>query len=363
MGEYQYYEFQAIDRPLTPAEQQKVASLSSRVDPHPTRAVFIYHYTGFRSDPLEILQRYYDAFFYIANWGTTSLAFRLPRHLVNLEAVNRYAVEEYVEISTADDYVLLTITVHDEEGYGWTEGEERLAPLLLLREALLHGDHRLLYLAWLNALDGWEVDEEEVEPPVPAGLRDLTPSLRAFIEEFGLDPHLVTVAAQDSSPVHRDDERRVRQAIGALSQEEQEAWLLRLAEGERNLDAAFRRQLLGSEQEAASGQRTAGQLLAAAEDERKRVKRQRAAREEARRIKELEALAPKVEETWDSVTQLVEQGRAAPYEEAVDLLVKLHQLAVRQGTESEFQMRLSRLRDKYPTRQALLRRLDKAGLP
>ena len=35
MSEYQYYEFQAIDRPLTPKEQQAVAQLSSRVDPHP----------------------------------------------------------------------------------------------------------------------------------------------------------------------------------------------------------------------------------------------------------------------------------------------------------------------------------------
>ena len=43
MSEYQYYEFQAIDRPLTPEEQEAVARLSSRVAPHPRRAVFVYH--------------------------------------------------------------------------------------------------------------------------------------------------------------------------------------------------------------------------------------------------------------------------------------------------------------------------------
>jgi hypothetical protein len=31
MSEYQYYEFQAIDRPLTPEEQAEVQRLSSRV--------------------------------------------------------------------------------------------------------------------------------------------------------------------------------------------------------------------------------------------------------------------------------------------------------------------------------------------
>jgi hypothetical protein len=40
MSEYQYYEFQAIDRPLTPEEQAAVARLSSRTEPHPWRAVF-----------------------------------------------------------------------------------------------------------------------------------------------------------------------------------------------------------------------------------------------------------------------------------------------------------------------------------
>jgi len=40
--EYQYYEFQAIDRPLTRAEQNYVQSLSSRLRPTATRAMFTY---------------------------------------------------------------------------------------------------------------------------------------------------------------------------------------------------------------------------------------------------------------------------------------------------------------------------------
>jgi hypothetical protein len=40
MSEYQYYEFQAIDRPLTSEEQAAVAGLSSRTEPHPWRVVF-----------------------------------------------------------------------------------------------------------------------------------------------------------------------------------------------------------------------------------------------------------------------------------------------------------------------------------
>ncbi|HZD11554.1 MAG TPA: hypothetical protein VE553_09445 [Candidatus Binatia bacterium] len=313
--------------------------------------------------PLQVLQRYLDVLFYIANWGTTRLVFRLPHHLVNLEAMKQYFVEEHVEMHKAGAYVLLDITVDSEEGYGWTEEEGRLARLLLLREALLRGDHRLPYLAWLTALNSWEVDEAAVEPPIPAGLRDLTPPLRAFIEEFGLDPHLVMVAAASSPPMHAVHAENLRTAIAALSPEEQVGWLLRLAQGELNVEVAFRSKLLGNKDVAVPGQRTVAELLAAAQEERKRVKREEAARAEARRIQELEALAPKVEESWTFATQLIEQGRPGPYKEAVALLVKLHDLAVHEGRESEYKTRLRRLRERYPNRQALLRRIDNAGLP
>jgi hypothetical protein len=53
MSEYQYYEFQAIDRPLTEEEQQAVSQLSSRVDPHPWRAVFVYHWGDFRGNNVQ----------------------------------------------------------------------------------------------------------------------------------------------------------------------------------------------------------------------------------------------------------------------------------------------------------------------
>ncbi|MBD2312274.1 hypothetical protein H6G20_11425 [Desertifilum sp. FACHB-1129] len=58
MSEYQYYEFQAIDRPLTANEQAEIRKLSSRVQPTPTQAVFVYNYGDFRGNPEEILATY-----------------------------------------------------------------------------------------------------------------------------------------------------------------------------------------------------------------------------------------------------------------------------------------------------------------
>ncbi|MBD2621306.1 MAG: hypothetical protein PX481_04915 [Microcystis sp. M53603_WE2] len=42
MSEYQYYEFQAIDRPLTQEERAAISQLSSRVKPTATSASFTY---------------------------------------------------------------------------------------------------------------------------------------------------------------------------------------------------------------------------------------------------------------------------------------------------------------------------------
>lgn len=67
MSEYQYYEFQAIDRPLTPEQQDQIRKLSSRVRPTATQAVFTYSYGDFRGDPLKVLEQHFDAMLYVAN--------------------------------------------------------------------------------------------------------------------------------------------------------------------------------------------------------------------------------------------------------------------------------------------------------
>ena len=123
MSEYQYYEFQAIDRPLTPEEQRAVARLSSRVEPHPRRAVFTYSFGGDlprRSE--DLLVDYYDAMLYLANWGSRQLMFRFPRALVDAETLRRYSVvtQEYpsaaIGVYTKGEYVILEIRLDEEEG-------------------------------------------------------------------------------------------------------------------------------------------------------------------------------------------------------------------------------------------------------
>ena len=99
MSEYQYYEFQAIDRPLTDKQMAELRAISSRAEITPTRMTNVYHYGDFRGDPVELLASYFDAHLYEANWGSHTLMFGFPRNAVDLKQVMAYRVEAISDLS------------------------------------------------------------------------------------------------------------------------------------------------------------------------------------------------------------------------------------------------------------------------
>ncbi len=371
MSEYQYYEFLAIDRPLTEEEQAAVSRLSSRVEPHPRRAVFTYHYGDFPASPEKILAQYYDAMLYLANWGSRRLMFRFPEALADVDQMRQYQLEtidypsDAVAVSTAGEYVILDIQFNEEGGGEWIEGEGRLDALVGLRDALLQQDYRLLYLAWLKGLATEDVDDGTLEPPVPPGLGSLTPALEAFAELFGVDADLVQAAAERSGERKAASGDDLRWAIAQLPEEERDEFLLRLALGEPNLSTALKRRLgafTPTQRGESSMRRTVEQLRAAAQALRERRRRERAARAEAKRIAELEALAKRADAAWREVDTLIQQSQAQAYDQAVRLLGKLKELAAYQKQEAVFQDRLGRICEQYSRRSALMKRLRQAGL-
>ena len=175
MSEYQYHEWQTVDRVLTYEEQAAVNDLSSHIEVSPSRAVVTYHWSDFRHDPKQVLLKYFDAYFYLANWGSLRLMFRFPKGLVDTEAVLAYCIEDFIILETMGGYEVLDITLDEEEGDGWVEGEGDLSTFARLRDDLLQGDYRLLYVAWLKAIDlSRALDDEDgpddlnqdLEPPV-----------------------------------------------------------------------------------------------------------------------------------------------------------------------------------------------------
>jgi len=160
MSEYQYYEFLAVDRPLTAAEQAEVRQLSTRARITATSFTSEYHWGDFKGSPEQLMQRYYDAHLYLANWGTHRIMLRLPRTLLDPKIAGRYCADGQVSISTTRGYVILDLTSEDEAGEWVEDAEESLSAIVGVRSELAAGDLRPLYLAWLSGYGGRERDED-----------------------------------------------------------------------------------------------------------------------------------------------------------------------------------------------------------
>ena len=188
MSEYQYYEFQAIDRPLTAKEMAELRSYSTRARITPTSFVNDYSWGDFKGNPDAWMEKYFDAFLYVANWGTHVLKLGLPARLLDAKSARLYCAGEHVSVWEKNSKAILTFQSDEEEGGEWVEGEGLLASLISVRAELARGDLRALYLGWLLCAQSGDLDDDDIEPPVPAGLGQLSASLESSSSFFASIP-------------------------------------------------------------------------------------------------------------------------------------------------------------------------------
>jgi hypothetical protein len=383
VSEYQYYEFLAIDRPLTDAQQAEVRALSTRAHITATSFTNEYHWGDFHGDPNRMVELYYDAHLYLANWGTHRVMLRLPRSVLDLAVAERYCAGDQVSAWARDENVILDFTSEAEED--WEDDiEGSLAALVGVRAELAAGDLRPLYLAWLSAYGTWERDEDAFdyaeqdrpEPPVPPGLGSLSAAQRALADFLRLDDDLLAAAAE-ASPAARPgqhDRKTLAAWINGLPAAHKNALLLRVAEGDA---ARVRWELLRTSGDdtpsAVESGRTVAELLDAsavrrhAREQRKAAQRaeELARREqERRRARELhlDRLAQDLEAAWARVEAFIDMKKPRPYDQAVDLLRDLQALAVRDDQTGTFMERLTHLRERHQGKPSLLKRFTAADL-
>jgi hypothetical protein len=276
MSEYQYYEFLALDKPLTDKQRAELRELSTRAEISATRFVNEYQWGDFGGDPELLMERYFDAFLYLANWGTRRLMFRLPSGVLNAETAALYCYTDAASVTETNDHLVIGLYYADREpDDDWVEGNGQLASMLQARVELAAGDLRLLYLGWLLAIQLGEVDDEEAEPPVPAGLDDLSAPLQAIAEFLDIDEDLLAVAAETSPGIMVEEDDGLTEWIAAMSVTEKDALLTMVAneEGAQVQWQFLRRFRRNAGGEAPSrgpviASRTVAELLDAAEDHR-----------------------------------------------------------------------------------------------
>jgi hypothetical protein len=367
MSEYQYYEWQTLDRALTREEMAEVNGLSSHIEVTATHAVVTYSWGDFKHNQKSVLARYFDAFLYWANWGSRELMFRLPKSLLDERDIEPYLWEYHVELEPAGDFSILQITPNKEDGDDWLDTGFELSDFVMLRDDIVRRDYRSLYLAWLRSAELEEAVDEEVEPPVPPGLSDLSAPLISLMGFLGLDQYLLEAAAQGSKQrLARTVSFDIEKAVAGLPRNECDSFLARLARNEPYLSLTLMRRLQETAGEKpqipVARRRTWGELSGTAKQLRSEAEQRKREEAEARRLAALQALAAREPEAWSDVYRLIDAKQPKPYDEAVSLLVQLRDLAIHQRRVQEFEGRVADIRARYSNRPGLLQRLAKAGL-
>ncbi|MBT5926812.1 MAG: hypothetical protein HOH33_09350 [Verrucomicrobia bacterium] len=374
MSTYQYYEFQAIDGRLTDHDMEDLRDYSSRA--RITSASFSneYHYGSFKGDEDEWMDKYFDAFLYVANWGTRILKIRIPEKACNASIAENYMQGEMASVRKNGANLILDFRSEDEDSYEWVEGEGTLDGLIPVRDELNCGDLRALYLGWLLGVERGEFNDKEKEPDIPSGLANLSPALERLVDFLRLDKDLLAAAAESSAPLEQSepDRKACLSWIAALKEPEKNGLLLRTMEGDRQvgleLKARFTRQSSTDGKSKSKPRRTVGKLRQLATEQaekRRRAEEKQAKKEKARREKEkaaarkkhLDSLEGKEGRIWEKVYNLVEIRNAKSYDQAIGHLKDLRDLSIRKDKLEDFLSLLESLREPHMKKQSFIERL------
>jgi hypothetical protein len=371
MSEYQFVHFLAVDRPLDDKQLAYMERQSSRAEITKWEFTNEYHYGDFRGEAEEMLRRGFDLHLHYANFGIRKLMIRLPGGLPCDRRTFEAFCPEYgvawigdkkgkggsLEISPQAEPDSYDEYMDDLGGL-----LPRLAPL---REALIGGDLRALYLAWLVC----NFEEDAPEPPVPAGLGKLTPALEAMAEFYEVDVDLLAAAAQQSPPLPQATERNT--ALDEWIAKQSKDDLARLVQQLLAEDAArSRAETLSRIRDAsqtsmwplAEPTRTLTQLREAAEAEGdERSKRERRA-DETKRRKRLAAISSNPAKVVASIKELVEERSIDSYERAAQELADLRDALGPDEGPARAREIVQKLRREKPRLHHLAAALRKQGL-
>jgi hypothetical protein len=377
MSEYQYYEFLAIDRPLTEKQIEAVRRFSTRAEITSTRFVNEYHFGSFRGNPLELLEKYYDVMVYYANWGTRRFMMRVPVDLVDVNRVRRYCAGNSATMRKAGTNVILDFTANEEDYSDWEEDGQWTSEIVPARAAVLAGDEWPLYLAWLTCVQAGELKDDAAEPPIPAGMRRLTGPAKSLAEFLMVDDDLLSAAVEASGTATRPLEADFATWISTLPVAEKDELLTTFCQNDdphlgTKLRRRFQKATRMSATPSVSG-RTAGQLLQRAEElreQREAVERRQAAEERERRqadaarerTTKLAALARRGDAPWNEVWALVASKQTKAYEQAIHLLKDLRDVAGKSGSLATFRSRVSALREAHAKKPNFIKQLKRSGL-
>ncbi len=386
MSEYQYVTFQAVDRPLSDSQLEYAQRQSTRADVSRWSLSVEYHYSSFRGDVDGLLRRGYDVFLQHTNYGNREVKLRLPHGMPVAKSVwSQYVDGEtlgWKKDAKGGGGILSLHPFHEagELEQVW-ETQEYLDAAIRIRELLVGGDLRALYLLWLCAADDDYNDPTEViEPPVPHGISDMTTRGGELLSFFGLDPLLLLAAGRDleATPTNESKDQVLARWVRKLKSEKAKDLLLQLLSGDTN---SVKADLLSEARDSQAPvtwpttdrQRSLGELLRQTEVLRSnenakqaRKAKAKAAREAAKADRErkerMKEMVKDPKKWLRKAEQLVDARGTHNYKTAAEILQDLREAVGGDEGDKITRRHAAHLAKKHPTLNHLKSSLRKRGL-
>jgi hypothetical protein len=376
VSEYQYYEFLAIDRPLTKKQIDEVRRWSTRAEITSTSFVNEYHFGDFHGSPELLVSKYFDVMVYFANWGTHRLLTNVP--VEDVKELKKYESDSLTVHKQHDGLLVDFNSNSDDYDDSWDmDSSGLMGSLSPIRTEIAGGDLRPLFLGWLSGLYFGEEGSDNPVPPIPEGLNDLTPAQTRLAEYLRVDEDILMAAANHSAP-KQPPVMSLPAWVVALPPDQKNDFIEAVMSGSdpaavNHMRRRYQLESAPPENESKGGTLTVGQVLLEARtiqkdrEEQERAKRKRDAERRARQAAEewerrINDLMRDELPAWKSVESIVGNKQAGEYARAVKQLADLKEVAVRRGALEDFARRVRQLRETHKGKRKFVASLDAAKL-
>jgi len=385
MSEHTYVGFRAVDGPLNDEQLAFAERQSSRAEITRWSFEVEYHYGDFGGDVDEMLRQGYDVFLHYANFGVREIKLRLPHGLPgSQQACLPYIDGEsihWLNDKQGNGGILALCPCMGMDGVDpYWDFDDCIGAATYLREQLMTGDLRPLYLCWAC---GAEHQQDYdwcglIEPPTPHGIDEM--KVEEILRFFDLDPWILKAAGEQtpSAPSRESKQQSVEHWLGSLDAQQAKNILREMLTSDTlGTTAKVHAEILNSQHSAVwpttEHGRTYKNLMDRAEvigeEEIKQAERKAAAekkkqaelaeRERQERMKQIEQNP----QHWlVKAKELVEDRGTANYEAAAEILAELRDALGGDEGENMARDHAAQLVKAHPTLNHLKKSLRQRGL-
>lgn len=373
MSEYQYYRFELEEGLLSVNQKNQLRQISSRAEISASHFSVIYNYGDLKASPDELMANYFDIGFYFANWGSADSYIKLPQGTIP-DAFLGFENNETATCQQKLQYQLLIYSLDsaEDDDYWYMEdeeGDEFVEHLASLRQELLQGDFRVLYLHWLKGVVDGNRNLANM-PLVNFDFKSLSDAQLAFIEIYDIPPYACRALSMvlSSQPSHSCESNvlSAEEQLACLSEENKDFLLHTLFE-QGSLSASEARLLLDDspEEQGYEYWLTPAKLsafLPVAESELKAEKMQaeqaRLEQERLAALNRLNTIFKEKEAYWSKLQSDADTQSGVSYSRAVTTIQDLHAAYIMNNSLDEFVSRYRKFVKANLKRRALFKRFE-----